>query len=93
MHIVFIVLIIIIAAGYVIYRSDKKKVDTILKKLALERDGKIKSTFGGYPQLTFQYNDVDILLSAMSGGTGGTEGASGDRPPQTFAQFHFIHLL
>lgn len=89
MHIFWIVLIIIIAVSYII-RQKTKKIDVILRTLALGRNGKIKSVFGAYPQLTFQYKDIDILVSAMSGGTGGARSAGENRPPQTFAQFYSV---
>jgi hypothetical protein len=80
-------IIIILAVGYVICKKEKRKIDEILKMLALERNGKIKKVFGTYSQLNFEYNNVNVIVSAMSGGGGSGRSY---RPPQTFAQFNFF---
>lgn len=83
MYIFLIILILIVILSYVLFQKGRKKIDEILKRLAAERNGKVQKVFGAYPQLTFQYEDIDILVSALQSGTR-------KRAAQTFAQFYFV---
>jgi hypothetical protein len=77
-------LIALVIAGYVVVQRDVRKVRKILEFLAAERDGKIRNVFGSYPQLRFPHDGVTMLVSAMSGSSGGTTGSHSS--PHTFAQ-------
>lgn len=79
-------ILVLVFACYLIVRRDARKVGKVLERLALERDGRVRSPFGSYPQLTFPNAGVDLLVSAMPGSSGAVTGNNSS--PQTFAQLH-----
>jgi hypothetical protein len=79
-----VLLIILVLISYWIFQKDKRKVSGILTSLAAERSGSVKHVFGSYPQLSFQYQGTDILVSSMVGGSG----SGGASSSHTFAHFY-----
>lgn len=88
MNILWVALIIIVVISYIFFQKETKKINTIFKKLAEEKSGKIKKIFGYYPQLIFPYKDTELLISSISAGTAGTGGTHTARPAQTFVQIY-----
>ncbi|HHI80569.1 MAG TPA: hypothetical protein ENK02_11370 [Planctomycetes bacterium] len=85
MQLLWVVLILVLLAGYLLFRKERKRIDAILERIALERKGVVRRVFGSYSQLSFHYKSVEIQVSAMAGGSTG----GGMRASQTFAQFSF----